>query len=469
MKQYHFDRLALGLIIIVALLHIYGIDFPIIDRHSWRQSVTLSIAQNISRFGYNFTHPLSDICGNVSPEVFASEFPLFNSIIAFFYNNFSWNIVFARGINLTVTSIGFYYFYLLVSKILNRQAAFYALLFCMSSMILLYARKAMPDTFSVALVIVGVYYFYQYLKCYKWWTLVMGFVLTTLGILSKLPAVIILLFLIFPLLEGKLISKRKIVLAIVATISFLPAAYWYFVWLPYLEEHYTCFPLMYPTSLKEGLVNYFASFDEIFMRFLKAYFWVGPLVLYIVGVVKSIKQKNIPLILFFVINYIIFSAFIAKTGTVFQAHDYYVIPIIPMMSLFIGYALSMPIFRNKYIVLLFILYLYYPGTHAYSEMHIKERPHYLRISKILDDLNVAKRAKLLVNGRSLNPMFMYHTGRHGWNVNNDILTKYTWIPDYISDGLEYIVVDRHSYEPLLNHKIIYQDEDFVVYEPVVQN
>lgn len=461
-----YDKLAIGLILFIAIFHIYGIDFPLIDRHSWRQSITLTIAQNFARHGYHFAKPLYDICGNVSPEVFASEFPLYNNLIAFFYNNFGWKLGFARGINLIVTHIGFYYFYLLVSRIINKQAAFYALLFSISSVIIVFARKVMPDTFSLSLAIMGVYYLYRYLDKKKYTYLLLGFLLASLGVLCKLPSVMIFLFLIFPLLDGALFSRHKINLIIFSSLSIVPGLVWYFIWLPHIETHYTCMPLMYPVSLSDGLLNYFTSFDEIFMRFVKAFFWLGPLLLYLMGVIQSIRNKENNFIIFFLLNFIIFVAFIAKTGTVFQAHDYYVIPVIPMMSLFIGYLFSTTYFNKRMFILIALLYMTYPLSKMYEEMHDTHKTHYVRISTILDDLGVDARAKIIVNGQSFNPMLMSHTGRHGWNVNNEDLTQYGWISDYMDDGMEYIVVDRHAYQPLLKHNVVYQDDDFVVYKPI---
>lgn len=100
-----------------------------------------------------------------------------------------------------------------------------------------------------------------------------------------------------------------------------------------------------------------------------------------------------------------------------------------------------------------------------KEVRYQVNTEYPRLKGILDKIGVAPRAKIMVNGHSLNPSMMYFTGRHGWNVDDDILTKYSWMPDYKRDGLEYIVVRKRTYKEKLNYTLIYEDEDFRVYKP----
>lgn len=62
-----------------------------------------------------------------------------------------------------VTTIGVYYFYKLIKNLFNERLAFFSAFILCISVWFGFGRKMMPDTFSVALVIIGIYYGYRYL------------------------------------------------------------------------------------------------------------------------------------------------------------------------------------------------------------------------------------------------------------------------------------------------------------------
>src|SRR3990167_7430554 len=64
MKKY-----TLGLLFTIAfvavLIRLYGIDKPVADWHSWRQSDTAAVARNFLRFGTDPLHPRYDDLSNI--------------------------------------------------------------------------------------------------------------------------------------------------------------------------------------------------------------------------------------------------------------------------------------------------------------------------------------------------------------------------------------------------------------------
>lgn len=82
------EYLFLGLILLAGLLvRIYKIDNPIADWHSWRQADTAAVTRNFVKFGIDILHPryddFSDVSGKglFNPQGYRYvEFPLFNLI-----------------------------------------------------------------------------------------------------------------------------------------------------------------------------------------------------------------------------------------------------------------------------------------------------------------------------------------------------------------------------------------------------
>lgn len=71
----------------------------------------------------------------------------------------------------------------------------------------------------------------------------------------------------------------------------------------------------------------------------------------------------------------------------------------------------------------------------------------------------------MVNNGMFNPTLMFYTRRKGWTVNQDVVSKVDWMPDFKRDGLKYIVIDRHLLNDTLPFSLVYEDQDFRIYKP----
>lgn len=335
-----YQNATITILFLLFLLGLTTLDLPLLDSHDWRQAISTVVSQNFVRHGYDLFHPLYDICGSVSPDVFGIEFPIMNLLIAWMYEVFGWNIAYARGVNLVVSMLGLYYLYSLVTRLFSDRIGFYTTIFTAGSLNLMFSRKVMPDTFSLALVMSSIYYMVRYLERPSWKYIVAGTLLGLLGVGAKLPSVMLYCFLLFPFLEGDIFARAKVHVVIGMMVIAGMVALWYFMWVPHIEETYTCFPLMYPVSLREGLVSFTNSGGKIGFRFTRAYTWWGPLVLFILGLGKVLYTNKRRFAIFLFAYTLIMILYIAKTGRVFQNHNYYVIPAIPAMSLLIAYFLD---------------------------------------------------------------------------------------------------------------------------------
>ena len=184
------------------VIRLYGITQPPLEiAHNWRQTTVTMVARNFYETDNNIFQPRIDIGGHLS-GITGMEFPVFNYLIYLLSLLFGYDHWYGRLINLFVSSIGIIAFYDIIRRLRNHKLAFYACLILLSALWFTYSRKIMPDTFSVALVVIGMQQAVIYLlKGTNHWRLALFFLLTAFGLLSKLPAIATMALLPFLLLN----------------------------------------------------------------------------------------------------------------------------------------------------------------------------------------------------------------------------------------------------------------------------
>lgn len=435
-----------------------------LDDHAWRQTLTISMARNYLEFP-NFFFPRIDNCTNTE-GIIASEFPLYQYILFIFYKIFGYQDWYGRLLNWVLSSIMLFYFYDILKRISNKNIAFYSTFVIMSSIIFQFARKSMPDAFSMSFIMFGVWLVFQYFENKKGKNLILSFFFITIGLLSKLSYITFLSFLLFPIIDKKIEKSLKIKTTISLTISILLVYIWYFIWVPYLESNYHN-PLIYPYSLSEGWKIVSEHIDEAIGRFrFDAFSSSVPYTLSLLGLVVSIFFKNWNYIYFSTIFILISIFLIIKSGVTFYSHTYYVMFCVPLLAFWAGYFISNFPIKSNYIKLLFTFLILYNGFlfNKKVSFNLNENKHLLSLGSIINNY-VGKNEKIMINTGMLNPTSLFFANRKGWAVNPDVVKKYTWVPDFKKDGLKYIIIDRKYADDTLMHKLLYEDSNFRVYQP----
>lgn len=450
-------------IIIIFILGFENILTPPIDEHSWRQTLTLMISKNFYEVDSNIFYPRTNIGGSTE-GIMATEFPVFNYTLSILYRIFGFQDWYGRLLNWTVCCISLYFFYLTIKKIFNEQAAFFGTLAYIGSVTFIYARKSMPDSFSISLVIIGTYFLLKYLEKSNWKIFLAGFILVTLGILSKIPALCYLSIIVVPLLNKEIDLRNKYKVIGALSISGILLIVWYFLWMPYLLETYKN-QLIWPVSLSEGFQIFIQEINQVHQQFKNSFYYYPLLSLSLTGIGIALIKLHPSIKLAIGIYTVLFFLYVFKTGIVFSGHEYYIIPYTPLMAAGIGYLFSQT--QIKTIVLLpFFLLLMAPAYYRNQQQTFvnKEKKYLLELGALVEK-HIPEDSKILVNGTNLNPVLMYFTGRRGWTVNNDVLLKDGWIQDYKEEGMQYIVVDKHGFGDLLPYEVIGQNEHFIIYKP----
>ena len=280
------NKTILFLLAFFFLIRLIGITNPPLEiGHNWRQCLTNMVARNFLEIDANIFLPRIDIAGEKT-GIMGAEFPLFNYLIYLASLVFGYEHWHGRWINLIVSTAGIYHFFLLVKELFTKKIAAYATLILTVSVWFDFSRKIMPDTFSVALVLIAFYHGFRYLKNGNWGRLALFFSLMTVGILSKLSALSLMSFLLIPVLIPQVKISRKIGIVVTSVVSVGLVGAWYFYWVPNLAEAYG-YMLYFPRSLAEGAAEiaalwqlalekfYFSAFHSYvaFVCFLVGMYW----------------------------------------------------------------------------------------------------------------------------------------------------------------------------------------------------
>ena len=450
-------------VLLFSLLKLYNLDIPVLDEHNWRQCLTLGVARNFIEIDPNILYPRTPICDSRS-GIIPQEFPILNYLIAMFWYVFGQENWVFRLIMIITTSMGLVAFYKFIKEQFNRDIALLSLILFASSIAFAYSRKAMPDMFAISLCLGSLYFGLKYLQNGRILYLLLYVILASLGLLSKMPAAIVMCLLILPILDDKIKSQNKLWLISASLIPLCLLFLWYFKWVPYLEDTYG-FKLYYTRSFADGWREIMNLGSRTFERFSPIlfqnhiHFFAAAAGLFFM--IRMLKWK----LIFTILSSIIISVFfIAKTGKVFANHEYYILPLIPFMSLLAAYFYKVLLDRSIY-TWLFIGILSLLSLHRqWHHMSIKENlKHYTALEAIVTE-HIPEGKKIMINSINGNPMPLYMAHRNGW-LNTDKYLDTMWLAGERTVGLDYLLLLKEKLPestPFTNP--LYEDEHFLIYK-----
>lgn len=370
------------------------------------------VARNFSE-NFSILHPFVDMEGG---KEIAMEFPFFNYLIFLMNRLFGFAHWYGRLLNLIITSAGLFFFYKIIEQIFSRQTAFYAALLLGVSVFFSFGRKIMPDTFSISLVLLGIwagFLFVKELKPFKsflWFALTIIFL--SLGTLCKLPSCTLYGFFLYPLFSCPVSPKKRLGLILAILISFMIVWWWYVVWNSKLEIE-GAIRIIFPLTLKEGFISTMKHLPGVLEKFyfstLCSYvaflFFIG-------GIIYAFARKESKLLLILCVCFPAFFVFVLKTGSFFYFHNYYIIPIAPIMSLVAGYGIQQIKITGirKIAIILLVGEAILNQQHDFRIRHDME--YKTGLENIVDRYSVHTEKIVINTGPSLQQL--YFANRKGW-------------------------------------------------------
>lgn len=459
-KKYRESRILKLIIILFFVIRLIGITNPPLESgHNWRQTITNMVTRNMVQEGPSLLYPKIDMAGELT-GISASEFPIYNFITYLFSLIFGFSDGLARVINLVVSSIGVFYFYKILEHFFSNKIALYSSVLLLISIWFSFSRKIMPDTFSVSLIFIGIFYGLQYLRNNNFIPFLLFFIFTSLGVLSKLPSGYLLVGFAFILPIKTIEFKTKVLFFLGLSFVVLLAFSWYFYWVPavYDKFHYQLF---FPKSFAEGFADFLKVIPQTFQKFYFSAFagYLG-FVAALLGVQFLIKEYNRKYGLCFLLLFVVFLFYAIKTGNIFATHNYYVLPFAPILVILAAlFITKLP--KPLNIVLLCLISLEGIANQQH-EFFIKDSERYkLNLEQIVS-ASIEKKALIIINGGE-SPQELYFTNRKGWTVEHSKLLSSTFIDSLEHRGAAYLILDKEK-EPKVttNYPTIYSDDFFEI-------
>lgn len=445
-------------------IRLIGITNPPLEiSHNWRQTTVNMVARNYYEGNSTFLYPMMDNAGEKS-GITGTEFPLLNEIIAQISYVFGWQHWYGRLINLLVTSIGIWFFYRWIREFIDENAAFPAGIILLVSMWFSFARKSMPDTFSMGICFIGLYYGYVYLRQGGFGKLCTFFFFGTLGILCKIPAIIALSPLFIELILNYKNIKSRIIPFLISGIFIITiVGFWYLYWFQHLVAignwQFYMFGPGFPNGLFDLFIDPYETLDNFFFESLKFTGFIA----FLVGLFIMYKERNIYSALVFSLFSFLFFLFMIQAGSGFTTHDYYTIPYVPMMAFIAGFALSR--LKNRKIQIACMVLIAVEGiANQHHDFWIHSNQRYkIEIELFVDEFSTNK--DLIVFNAGQNPQELYFAHRKGWSIDHQQAIKNDYIDSLSLLGAKYLVLDKHQGEGIPEGKVmIRENQDFVAFK-----
>src|SRR5258708_1109927 len=179
------------ILLVGAGLRLEHVTQPFVDKFSWRQVSTAMMAQNFYRGQWNILYPEVD-WGGPGPNYQGREFQTVSYAAAILYNAFGQHEWVARSVTVAFGLWGIFALYQLIRRAWDDERALVgaALMAVLPGAVFL-ERSFLPDPGMVALVITSLWLLVAYCQTEKVHYLVLSTVVGCLGILTKIPGMIV--------------------------------------------------------------------------------------------------------------------------------------------------------------------------------------------------------------------------------------------------------------------------------------
>jgi 4-amino-4-deoxy-L-arabinose transferase-like glycosyltransferase len=451
-------------IILFFLLRLFAItDPPLEVAHHWRQTTVTMAARNFLEDSSNILLPRIDFAGEKT-GITGMEFPLLNYLIYLLSLVFGYAHWYGRLINLAVTSVGLYFFWRLLVKYRSPYFAFNATILLLFSIWFTYARKIMPDTFSMSFVIMAMYYASNYFENngQKKALILYGF-FALLGMLSKLPSGYCLV-LLFPLFVAA--DKRtKVWFAGVSLFCVVPVVVYYFYWVPYITTHYGFYHFFMGKSMVQGFREIMFDLPNFGEKFYLDGLQVIGFVLFLVGLFYARIKRDRFIGTIALLGGLAFLVVIGKAGLTFSRHSYYMVPFAPIMAVVAAFALEQ-LKNKKWVVVLLLAIGAESVANKFHDFYISDKNKAILSLETVLDRYGSRDQKILINSGEI-PTPMYFAHRKGWIAYNSQIQNTDLVHQLKALGLKHVVILKQTFgENLkLNYPVLFDSEHFTVYQP----
>ncbi|PYJ85727.1 MAG: hypothetical protein DME70_09145, partial [Verrucomicrobia bacterium] len=421
--------LVIFIVVAAFAVRLIGIDQPLIDPWSWRQSDVAAIARNFLENGFHFSRPQIDWAGNERGYV-GTEFPVLPFVAAIFYNSAGVQEWIGRiqGVLFFVLALPF--FFGLVRRIFGGVVASWATFFYAFAPLSIVASRAfMPDMPSLSLAIVGIYFFLRWIEEERFRWLILSAVLVSLALLIKVPMAIVgapLLYLAVRrgrrtgIEEGRLESAapwfKRWELWLFAVVVLVPSAAWYWHAHRIAERFY---PHHFFGAGGFRIMN-LAWYWQLLRQTVFSSLSLTLFVLAIFGAVIAPRGKYTRMFHWWFVAMALFVV-VAGYG---NRHQWYQLPLVPIAAVFAGcgcaWFAARTQFPRKLLALGAVLLVASFAVSSFFCVQPFYRPAAASLRDLGQELNEATTANaLIIAATDGDPTVFYYAHRKGWHFLGD--------------------------------------------------
>lgn len=239
----HMNAAALvAILALAALFRLHDVQQPLVDAFSWRESSTAMMADNFFLRSWNIFFPEVSWTGP-DPAYQGRELQVISYITALLYAVFGWDDTWGRLVAIAFGVWGVFALHRLIARLWDVSHAHAgAFLLAIMPGAVMIDRSFLPDPAMLALVTTGAWAYVAYLQTDRLPVLVIAGLVTTTGVLAKLPGaavVVPMTYATFTILHqrGKLSLGRLLQIVPVALVAgaLILGYYW---WAHYLGTNY---------------------------------------------------------------------------------------------------------------------------------------------------------------------------------------------------------------------------------------
>lgn len=423
-------------------------------------------ARNFVETDHSFFHPrIDDNAGGTG--ILVLEAPIMYYGMYLMSIPFGYQDWYGRLINLIVSSLGLYFFFLLVRRFYTDRVAFYATLILTTSLWLIFSRKTMQDTFAVSLMLMGLYCVFRFFDAGRVWAW-LGYVnLIALGMLAKIPAGMYLIFPFLYLIRHRVKRKRVLWWGIGTLIPLILTYSWYFIYAPFASKRYGYWHNL-GEPFRDGFQSLIRNMDHVvenfFFHSLHSFVFLG---IFLWGWIWMIWKKQWTHLTVFGAFTALFGVYMIKSGTYFVQHNYYMIPYIPVMAVLIALTLT-AIPRQKWAVILLLLGMTEGTSWVVRDFTNSPREEFkMKLISIVDEYTAPDDLIVLVNAG--NPIGFYFAHRKGWMHGEEDRLPGEKLQELAERGARILIVNLHNRNDTYDLPVLYEDADYRVYRLAIDD
>ncbi|MFH0786380.1 MAG: glycosyltransferase family 39 protein [Pseudomonadota bacterium] len=413
-----------------------------LDKHSWRQTDTASVAFNYTISGMNIFQPRLDVL----PEIRELEFHLYPYTVAILYKLFGVNEVWGRVVSILCGLGTLWFIFLLTRKYFNESAALYAAFFWASSpMAVFYNRAFLPESMMLFCSAAGMYWFLRWSEAGKAWHMLAAAGLISSAILIKLTSLYLagpIVYILWKQHTKKIFFRFPVylfgVLVLVAPV----------LW--YAYQHQLFKTMGWGTSIFDiGNDKWFNQsillnpdfYQKVWLQYLgeQHFAFTGTVFLLVGWVVQLPKKAKV----FAVWMWAVFAYFIIiAVGN--YVHEYYQLVVLIPGAVLVGRGIVTCLektskLKNPLIILLIIAAIAWLPVCGYTRSigRMKFDITYKLAGESLAEVSQKQDRALVISDGE--PEVLYYAHRKGWHLERQ---KYSldWVNWYIPQGVKFVVV-----------------------------